>query len=102
MNISNLFHSLVKRLRPGEYQDPSRDWTVLLIFSAIVLIGVIVWNMWAFSTVARGGVIGSAPASSVPVFSTTSLDAVHAIFEKRAAEEIKYETGTYRYADPSQ
>lgn len=82
-------------------RDPARDWILSLICSAIVLTGIIVWNAWAFDTVSRGGVIGS-PMKSVPsTFNNSSLDTVHDIFAKRAAEESKYESGAYRYADPS-
>ena len=102
MNVSIPPNSFLKRLHTGARQDPARDWIVVLICSAIVLAGVIVWNVWAFDTVARGGVIGSVELSSPEVFNRSFLDAVHPIFEKRAAEATKYETGVYRYADPSQ
>lgn len=102
MNMSDVPHSFLKRLRADAPRDPVRDWLVLLISSAIVFAGIIVWNVWAFDTVASGGVIGGAAPGSPPVFSRSSLDAIHAVFEKRAAEEAKYKTGTYRYADPSQ
>jgi hypothetical protein len=91
-----------KRLRAGAYQDPVRDWMVLITFSVIVLAGIIVWNIWAFDTVANGGVIGTTAPKATPGFSRASLDAIHVIFKNRADEEAKYETGVYRYADPSQ
>ncbi len=81
--------------------DPARDWLVLLIASMLALSCIIIWNAWAFGTVANGGVIGTAATSTKPVFDQASLDAVHAIFANRAAEQGKYVTGAYRYADPS-
>lgn len=102
MSIPNFSNFFLKRLRVGAPQDPVRDWIMALIFSAIVLAGVIVWNAWAFGTVARGGVIGSVEPSSLPVFKSSSLDAIHGIFANRVTEESKYETGAYRYVDPSQ
>lgn len=99
-----LFHSSIsfcKRLRSGT-SDPAHDWLTLLMLATFALAGIIVWNAWAFETVAQGGVIGSAATSSPPVFSRTSLDAIHAIFVNRAEERQKYETGVYRFADPSQ
>lgn len=101
MNISISPNSFLKRLYAGARQDPVRDWIVVLIGTAIVLAGVIVWNMWVFDTIARGGVIGSVELGSPQVFSRSFLDPVHPIFEKRAAEATKYETGVYRYVDPS-
>ena len=101
MNTSSHIGSFLKRLRPGERIDPARDWMLLLILSTIILAGGIVWNAWAFDTVANGGVLGSPAPKPQPVFKRSSLDSINSIFSARAAEEAKYETGTYRYADPS-
>lgn len=84
--------------------DPVRDWLALLTLSVIALASIIVWNLWTFETVVGGGAIGAAPANTAPstMPDRASLDAIHALFESRAAEEAKYATGVYRYADPSQ
>ncbi len=74
----------------------------MLIVSAVALVGIVGWNVWAFETVANGGVIGTAAMSTVPAFSRSSLDAIHAVFESRAAEGDKYVSGAYHFADPSQ
>lgn len=92
----------LKYLRFGKRLDPARDWLTLLSLAGIILAGSIVWNAWAFDTVANGGVIGTSATITPPVFSTSSLDAIHAVFEHRASEEAKYVSGAYRYADPSQ
>jgi hypothetical protein len=101
MNTSSPIRSFIKRLRYGAI-NPARDWRVLITLSAIALAGIIIWNAWAFDTVASGGVIGSVTTSSQPVFNSTSLDSIQTMFSNRATEEEKYETGTYRFADPSQ
>ena len=102
MNIFGSIGRFFKRIRAGAFQDPVRDWLLLLTLSTIVLAGIIVWNVWAFDTVANGGVIGAPAASAPPLFSSTSLDTIHTVFVNRAAEQAKYVTGVYRYADPSQ
>ena len=102
MRISNLIGSLLKRLRSMTRIDPSRDWLIMLVLSAFVLAGSIVWNVWTFNTVANGGSIGAPADKTSPIFSRSSLDAIRAIFAQRAAEEAKYETGVYQYTDPSQ
>ncbi|MGD0328660.1 MAG: hypothetical protein ABSB00_03060 [Minisyncoccia bacterium] len=101
-NIFISIFSFSKRLHYGARLEPVRDWLSLLTFSAIALVGIIVWNVWAFDTVISGGVIGSSATSTPPVFSQSSLDTIHTIFANRAAEEEKYETGTYSFTDPSQ
>ena len=102
MNILNSARSFINRLRTSAHIDPVRDWLIILTFFIFALIGIVVWNVWAFDTVARGGVIGTAVKSVEPVFNSASLDAIHSVFSKRATEEAKYVTGVYRYADPSQ
>ena len=102
MNISNSTGSLLKRLHTGAHIDPMRDWLALLACATIALTGIVVWNIWAFDTIAQGGVIGSSTASTPAVLDSPSLNAVRAVFEERAAEEAKYRTGVYRYSDPSQ
>lgn len=102
MNTLNTVGIFFKRLRSRTHQDPVRDWLAMITIAAIALAGTIVWNAWAFDTVANGGVIGTAAIGPLPTFSRASLDTIHTIFANRAAEEAKYATGTYRYNDPSQ
>ncbi|MCX6786260.1 MAG: hypothetical protein NTU85_00315 [Candidatus Kaiserbacteria bacterium] len=101
MTASHLPDSFLKRLRYG-VPNPQRDWFILLTISVMVLVGSIVWNVWTFETVAQGGIIGSIATSSPPIFSRASLDTIHTVFENRANEKAKYETGSYHFADPSQ
>ncbi len=103
----NTLLSLLKRLRPGASDasstpDPLRHWFVLLTLSGLILASIIVWNAWAFDTVASGGVIGDTATTTPAAFDPAAIDTLHAIIQSRAAEEEKYMTGIYRYADPSQ
>ncbi len=101
MNKIHFPDSLLKYFKYGPYINPARDWMVLIIISAIALTGIIVWNIWVFGTVAQGGTVGAVATSSPPIFSHESLDAIDTIFANRATERMKYETGTYHFADPS-
>ncbi|HVM59027.1 MAG TPA: hypothetical protein VMT80_01745 [Candidatus Paceibacterota bacterium] len=89
-------------LRQGALRDPASGWFALLTLAGIAFAGLIVWNLWAFDRLAQGKTIGAAAASTTPVFSQATLDQIHEVFEARAAEEAKYRSGEYRYADPSQ
>lgn len=93
---------IFNRARFAAYIDPVRDWLILLTLSTFAFISIIVWNIWAFDTVARGGVIGVAETSAPATFDSSSVEVVQKVFLKRASEEMKYVTGVYRYADPSQ
>ena len=101
-DLSKSLSSLTKYVRYGEFLRPARDWFVLLSCAAVLFIGVVAWGIWAFDTVASGGTIGGVSEPAAPIFSQQSLDAIHAVFTDRAAENLKYETGAYRFADPSQ
>ena len=92
----------LRRLRIGSNPSPVRDWLIMLAIAAMSFIGIVVWNIWAFDTVAGGGSIGSPSVTAPPAFSRSSIDAIHAVFANRAVEEAKYRTGEYQYADPSQ
>ncbi|MDD3531204.1 MAG: hypothetical protein PHV99_01250 [Candidatus Pacebacteria bacterium] len=102
MNFFHRIGSFVKRARVDTPADPVRDWLVLLSLSAIALVSIIVWNAWAFDTVSGGGAIGSTTVKAPEVFNQSSLNTIRTIFENRAAEEAKYESGMYTFIDPSQ
>lgn len=102
MNISTVTNSFLKHFHYGPFLNPTRDWLVVLTISAITLTGIFVWNAWVFDTVTNGGVIGTTATSTSPVFSQSSLTVIRSIFADRAEEKAKYETGAYRFADPSQ
>lgn len=102
MNIFTFINSFLKHFSYGSYLNPVRDWLALLTVSIIALAGIFIWNVWAFDTVANGGVIGTSVISTPPVFSQSSLDTIRSVFANRAEEKAKYETGSYRFSDPSQ
>lgn len=102
MNISHFIDALLKRVRLFSRYDPARDWFALLGCAVIILTGIVVWDAWVFDTIANGGTIGAPATSTPPIFSQSSIDSIHAVFDMRAAEEAKYVSGAYRYADPSQ
>jgi len=99
---SSFFSGLTNRFRYGHQLNPARDWLVLLTLWLILFAGVVGWNAWAFDTVAGGGTIGAAASSTPPIFNQSSLDSIRVIFDTRVNEELKYTTGVYHFADPSQ
>ena len=90
------------RLRGKLRIDPARDWIVLLTLSLIALAGIVVWNIWAFETIAAGGTLGGAATTTPAAFNREALDSIQNLFRTRAEDEAKYRTGVYRYDDPSQ
>lgn len=82
--------------------DPVRDWIGVVTVSVFVLIGIVVWNAWAFETIASGGTLGKVATTPSQPFTPSSLPAIQSLFTERSEEEDKYVTGVYRFADPSQ
>ena len=101
MNILNTIGSFFKRFRSGTSIDPVQDWLMFLSLATVCLVGIIVWNVWAFDTVSSGGTIGAPRTETPTVFNVSSLQEIHSIFANRAAEETKYITGVYMFTDPS-
>jgi hypothetical protein len=101
MNSFTSITACIRRFYRGS-SDPTRDWLAMLTVSLFILIGIIVWNMWAFDTAASGGVIGASATTTPSAFTQSSLNTIRSVFSNRAEEEAKYETGTYHFADPSQ
>ena len=102
MSLINLFRSFLLRTHTSVRVNPAHDWFVILMCAAIALIGIFVWNAWAFDTISSGGVIGSPERSPTTVINYTSLEAVQEVFKFRTEEEAKYIKGVYRFIDPSQ
>lgn len=88
--------------RRGPLHDPASGWFALLALAALAFSGLIVWNLWMFDQVAEGKALTSTATSTAPAFSQATLDLIHQVFEARASEEAKYQSGEYQYADPSQ
>jgi len=101
MNIFTTLNRFWQRLHK-KVLNPVRDWLAMLVVALFALIIIIIWNVWTFDTVANGGIIGAAATSTPPVFNESSLSVIRTVFSNRAEEEAQYETGTYRFADPSQ
>jgi hypothetical protein len=102
MNPIRTLWSALRKAPLFSRPDPARDWIALILLSGVALVGIVAWNASAFDTISGGGVIGTRATSTPPIFTQTSLDTLHAIFDTRQAEEEKYVNGEYRYADPSQ
>lgn len=94
--------SLTSAGRPSAPINPVRDWRVLRWILGILFIGILGWNAWALATVMRGEALISNPRSAPTVLDRSALDTIRGVFEARTSEELKYRTGVYKFADPSQ
>lgn len=98
----NTLTTFFKQLRAGTQLDPERDWFMFITLSLIAFAVIVVWNISTFDTITSGGVIGTSASNTTSSLDSSSLNTIRTIFINRAAEEMKYQTGTYRFSDPSQ
>jgi hypothetical protein len=101
MNFDTLFKKILWHLTYGSRLKPTRDWYVLLAVGAVLLLGVVLYNVWVFDKLASGQTLGTQTLTAPSLFNRSSLDAIQKVFADRAAEEAKYLNGTYHFADPS-
>ncbi|HUQ30438.1 MAG TPA: hypothetical protein VM103_02875 [Candidatus Paceibacterota bacterium] len=92
---------LLQKFGYGEQPQPSRDWFVLLIISALVLAVSALWNVWLYNQVLGGGTLSNTATSTPASFTRASVEAVERVFEARASEEVKYASGEHTFTDPS-
>ncbi|MDB5244857.1 MAG: hypothetical protein JWN18_727 [Parcubacteria group bacterium] len=96
------FRSLSSRLHSTTQHDPVRDWLYMLAAFAILLVGIIGWDIWMFGRIEAGEMSGEPTAAAVPTFNRAAFDSVHTTIVSRKAEQQKYIDGGYHYSDPSQ
>ena len=88
-------------LRYGDKLNPLRDWLILLGISAVLMIGIIAWNVWAFSTVVSGGTISKTMSTPIAPVNLSSLESIQKIFTARKEWQDMYLTGAHHFVDPS-
>ena len=98
-SFSDIEKEVIAHAEYGEDIRPVRDWLILLCGVAVLLIASVLWNVWAYTRVVNGEMIGSATAPA-PIVDTNAIDAVQNVFQSRAAEEVNYK-GAYHFVDPS-
>jgi hypothetical protein len=81
----------------GKGPQPQRDWVIIATIGLVGLLLSAGWSYWSALT--------TQPPTTVSVgkggdLKTGSLDTVRTIFEKRAAERVRYQN-EYHFVDPS-
>lgn len=101
MNFDTIIQKIKSYISYGPHLRPVRDWFMLLGVGAVLLIGILFYNVWVFNQLASGNTLGTQIVSTPSVFNRSSLDAIQKVFADRASEETKYLNGTYHFVDPS-
>lgn len=89
-------------MRSKAHAEPLRDWILLSAAMVLILAGIVAWNLWTFGAIIGPPSVEEPAADTRPAFSPSALNTIQDIFENRAAEEMRYETGVYSFSDPSQ
>jgi hypothetical protein len=92
------FSGVGKGLAYGSRIMPERDWLRLVSVAILLFIASLGFNFWYFTYLTSGGAIGV--TSTAPAVAPPSVDGVQKIFQNRAAEQARYQSG-YTFVDPS-
>ncbi len=100
MNIDlSTARSFLSRLAYGKRLRPSRDWFVLVSLTLLAIAGFAVWSVWIYLGGAQASQSEAVPLL-VPTLSPEALEETERMFERRAAERVRYES-EYEFVDPS-
>ncbi len=101
MKINFSTENIVRKIKYGNRLRPSRDWLILIAGAALALISIVTWTTFNFLRVVDGpSVVDTAQNKSV-IVDNVAMQEVRQIFDTRAMEQAKYESGEYTFADPS-
>jgi hypothetical protein len=101
MNPTRLIARAASYLRAFHYGDetrPSRDWLVVMLITAVLLLASAGWSYTLFLRISHSE--NSAHAVPSALINPASLANIRTLFEKRAAERAHY-TSDYHFVDPS-
>ncbi|MBU6321072.1 MAG: hypothetical protein KGI78_03890 [Patescibacteria group bacterium] len=101
MNDLRTQFSAVARRVSGFTPRPERDWRVILSLGALLFAAILAWHLYLF-TATLGSDRASSAGEVAPVATPSALETLPAFLAARTAEEEKYVTGSYQFADPSQ
>ena len=100
MNIElSTIRSFLARFTYGKRLRPARDWFVLVSLTLLAIAGFAIWSAWVYLEGARASQSNTAPLL-VPTLSPDALEETERMFERRAAERVRYES-EYVFVDPS-
>ena len=81
----------------GPRLRPTRDWLMLLIIFAVLLLASLGWNVWLFSQATKGNIVGATPEAPQ---AQIELEEIKTLFAERSAQQARY-IQEYRFVDPS-
>ncbi len=93
--------TFLRRFIYGTRLRPARDWFALILLVAVALIASVAWSVYTFRATISGEnspAVLVRPGASV---NRTTFERMQQIFDTRAAEQEKYQSGAYSFPDPS-
>ncbi|HEX8946618.1 MAG TPA: hypothetical protein VF829_00155 [Candidatus Paceibacterota bacterium] len=93
--------TFLRRFIYGTRLRPARDWFVLIVATSILLVASVAWNVFVFRTTITDQATVGVPVRAGQSVNRTTLQRMQQIFNARAIEQEKYQTGAYVFRDPS-
>jgi len=101
MKMNFFIDGFLNKFKYGNKLRPSRDWLVLVAVASLALVGIVIWTMFIFLSVVEGPSTTVSVKRRGVVVNNIALQKVRQIFDTRAVEQAKYESGEYTFVDPS-
>ena len=98
-NISDIEKRALSTFSYGERPNPARDWFMLLVVAAILLLASAAMNVLIYEGVKNVANNGTAPAA-VSGLDASAINTVESVFKARDAQMQNYEK-VYEFVDPS-
>jgi hypothetical protein len=99
-NFDQIIHTFGSVFSYGPKLHPTRDWSFLIIVTALIVTLSIGWNAWLFIEAETGKLSASAAALPNHTNAPINVSGVQSVFQKRATEESSYQSA-YNFVDPS-
>ncbi len=93
--------SFIHKIKYGDRLRPARDWLVLVGVASIALTIIVVWTTFNFLRIIEGPSVMNIWQNKGSIVNNVAMQEVRQIFDTRAMEQAKYESGEYTFADPS-
>lgn len=101
MNTTSFFRDILHNIKHGLKPNPIRDWFVVVIVTIIFLALDIVLSFFGFQSVMSVKQPNVITPTVAPMINQKAIHEAQQLFDTRASEQTKYESGSYSFADPA-
>lgn len=98
---STSLRNILNKVKAAMQPDPVRDWFVIVVITIFFLFLDIFSSFFGFQDIMfkkQPNIIAPTPT---PIINRKAINETQQLFDSRASEQTKYESGAYSFTDPS-